>query len=100
MALGRWLNAALAAANALLLARLLFKPRHAWSWIDFWALLVLVSYGQLTTAYAHVFSEPLYLTWMMLAILALYDDLRGRARGKGPLIRAACFSALACLTRY
>src|SRR5262249_38262636 len=95
----RWLNAGLMGLSNFLAGLVFLRLGGQRSWAGLWGIAMLAVAPELMLVHAMVWSEPLYIALMLIAVLAFLSYLTNRHRWP-PLIVAGVAVALACLTRY
>lgn len=98
----RWMHAGLLVLNIALAGRLLLRvmDRRSSLWIVILGAAMLAVCRDSLRAYSSIWSEPLYITFLLGAILWLHRYLASERYPVRDVIFAAICVALACLTRY
>lgn len=98
----RWMHAGLMALNILLAGRLLMRivDRKSTLWIAVLGVALLAVCRDSIKAYSSIWSEPLYITFLLGSLLWLHRYLISDLHPLRAMIFASLCVAMACLTRY
>lgn len=97
--MARWLNLLVCALNVMLIGLIIRDAGCHRNWIAVWCVATFAAASNTLMLHSFVWSEPLYLVWMLALIVTLrrYCDAHATVR---LLLWAAVFTSLGLLTRY
>lgn len=95
----RALDAMLLIVNVLLLGAILIDAGRSRGWIAFWCVAIFALASDMLMLHSFIWSEPLYLTFMLAMIFCMRRYCAGGAEWRW-LLLAAGATSLGMLTRY